>query len=109
MIAILQHLDKSVANALLLIVGAGLGQCLFWVSRWANGEQWVMCNFRRTVAAMIGNITALAALLAAGTTDGMSVAAAFFSGLTLGVAADSLLNKGARKEWTDEQREEKKP
>ena len=100
--------DKSVLNACLYVVGAVIGQLFYWVYRWSEGEEWVLVNFRRTVAAVIVNVGSMAAVVAAGTVDNMTVAAAFATGVTLGIAADSVINKGTRKQWTKKEREEKK-
>ena len=101
-------LDKSVLNACLYIVGAVVGQLFYWVYRWSEGEEWVLVNFRRTVAAVVVNMGSMATVVAAGTVDNMTVAAAFATGVTLGIAADSVVNKGVRKPWSDKEREENK-
>lgn len=96
--------DKSVLNGACYIAGCGIGQGIYWVNRWAVGENWVLVNFKRTVAAVTGNLGIMAGFLSLGSVDTLSVGAALFMGVFQGIAADSILNKGSRKIYTDEER-----
>ena len=96
--------DQSLINALIFAVAALSGQLLHAVKKWSDGEAWLLANPRRTIGACIGNLTAIAGFITSGTIDGMKLAQLIFLGVFMGLSADSVLNKGARAEWTPEQR-----
>lgn len=100
--------DRTLLNAGCYMVGCFLGQVIFWITRWANDEQWVTANFKRTVAAIGSNIGIMAGFVAMGSLESAALGTALFVGLTQGIAADSIINKGTRKVFTEEEREEER-
>ena len=98
--------DKSILNASLYVGGCCIGQCCYWINRWAQGEEWVLVNLRRTVAAITGNLGIMAGFLSLGGVDGLTIGAALFMGVFQGIAADSILNKGQRKVWSAEEKKD---
>ena len=96
--------DQQVVNALIFTLAAGAGQLLHAIKKWSDGEAWVLANLRRTVGAVIGNLTGIIGFITTGALDGMKVGALIALGIFMGLSADSILNKGSRAEWTDEQR-----
>src|SRR4030088_2836978 len=95
-------------NILLFFLAAVFGQILHGVMKWTRGEAvspaaWFTSNIKATVTAVIVNfgltITAVQ-LLPIGS---MTPWASLLAGVTTGLASDTV-NKGARAEWTDEQR-----
>ena len=94
--------DPGVRNSVLFAGSAIAGQILHVVKKWAEGEKWVFSNPRRTVAAIIGNISGIVAALTVAGVDNLTIAQCLAAGVTLGLSADSLLNKGTRKVWEKE-------
>lgn len=94
------------------VAGAVIGIPLSWVSKWANNEvDCVLDMFttepRRTVFAMLTNLALIVTAVATGTVPD-KIAMAFAAGLLLCGFADSVLNKGKRRKWTDADRKAKK-
>lgn len=108
MIDAVQHVlqDKSVLNAGVYAVGCLAGQFIYWIRRWAVGEKWVLCNFKMTIAAITGNIGIMAGFLALGSVETLAVGTALFVGLAQGISADSIINRGERKPWSEGQRQD---
>ncbi len=100
--------DKSILNAVVYCAGSVIGQVIFWITRWANNEKWVMVNFKRTVAAVTSNFGVMAGLVVLVPLDTISLGLALFTGITQGIALDSMVNKGTRKVLTEEERKELK-
>lgn len=97
--------DPSVRNAAWFATAAVAGQTLHAVKKWAEGEAWVMANFRRTVGAVCGNIAGIVGFVSTGALDDMTkIGTVIALGVFMGFSADSALNKGARAEWTPEER-----
>lgn len=97
--------DPSVHNAAVFCAGAMLGQFLHALKKWSDGYVWIMSNPRATVGAIIGNITGMVGFISSGSLDSInSLATVACLGLFMGMSADSVLNKGAQKVWTDEER-----
>ena len=98
--------DPSVRNAAWFATAAIAGQTLHAVKKWAEGESWVMGNFRRTIGAISGNIAGIVGFVATGALDDMSkIGTVIALGAFMGFSADSALNKGGgRQEWTPEER-----
>lgn len=101
-------MDKTHLAQLVFLAGAILGQVMFWLKRWAQDEKPIMGYVKRTVAAVIGNFTGVVTILVSGALGTMSPEAAFSYGIFLGISADSVLNRGERKEWPDVKREDEK-
>lgn len=100
--------DPSVLNAVVFACAAVVGQVLHAVKKLLEGEVWVLGNVKRTIAAVIGNFMAIAAFLAApNALSGMQVGTILAFGLFMGFSADSVINKGVRKPWTEEERAKK--
>ena len=101
--------DPSVLNATVFCVAAFSGQILHAVKKWAEGEAWVMANVRRTVGAFAGNIAGMLGFISTGVLDDMSKMGTIIAlGVFMGFTADSALNKGGRKPWSDEERAARK-
>lgn len=98
--------DPGVRNGVLFASAAIVGQILHGVKKWAEGEDIMFSNPKRTVAAIIGNLSAILGAMAMGL-DNLSISQAILAGATLGLAADSVLNKGERKVWPAEKRAKK--
>ncbi len=101
--------DPALTNALLYILTAAMGQMFYAVNQWARKEiDCVMDRFRHdprsSVAAILGNITAIIGVVAALPLSEMPVSAVIITAFFQGISADSVLNKNARKVWTDEER-----
>lgn len=97
--------DQVVVNALIFTAAALLGQFLHAVKKWTEGEAWLLVNIRRTVGALIANVTAIIGFILTGALNGIpDVYTVIFLGLTMGFSTDSAINKGQRKEWTEEER-----
>lgn len=99
--------DRAVMNEVLFASSAIVGQILHAIKKWAEGDDVMFSNIRRTVAAIIGNLTAIIGAMAMGLGN-LDISQAILAGLTLGLAANSVLNRGARREWSKERREAKK-
>jgi len=100
--------DPSVLNAVAFASAAIIGKALHAVKKSLEGEAWVTANIKRTAAAVIGNMIAIVGFISTGALDSMpKIATVLALGLFMGFSADSALNKGARKEWTDEERNAK--
>ena len=97
--------DLSLLKATVFCIAAISGQLLHAIKKWSEGYAWVLSNPRATVGAVIANLTGMAGFISMGTLDGISALGTVGAlGLFMGLSADSVLNKGAQKEWTDEQR-----
>lgn len=97
--------DQTIVNALIFTGAALLGQLLHAVKKWAEGDAWLLVNIRRTVAALIANVTAIVGFIMTGALNGIpDVYTVILLGLTMGFSTDSTINKGQRKEWTEEER-----
>ena len=97
--------DQSVLNAVAFGSAAIIGQVLHAMKKWAEGEEWVLANVRRTVGAVVANFVAIAGFISTGALDSMpKIATVLALGLFMGFSADSAINKGGRKEWTEEER-----
>jgi len=98
--------DPSILNAVVFCACAGIGQILHAVKKWTEGYQWVTANPRQTVAAIIGNMTGMFGFISTGSLDEISKIGTVVSlGIFMGLSADSVLNKGSKEVWTQEQRE----
>ena len=92
--------NPTVLNASLFCVAAMVGQIFHAIKKWAEGYDWIMGNFRRTVGAIIGNITGMVGFISSGTLDNIgSMGALIAFGLFMGLSADSVLNSGSRVKW----------
>lgn len=100
--------DPGVRHAALFAVAALAGQTLHGVKKWTAGEEWMFANLKRTVAAVITNLTAVVAAIQLGL-DNLTLSQLLATGMMLGLSADALTNKGVRKPWSEEKREEKAP
>ncbi len=97
--------DQSVLNAVAFASAAILGQVLHALKKWAEGEAWILANAKRSVAAVIGNLIAIMGFISTGALDSMpKIATVLALGLFMGFSADSAINKGARREWTEAER-----
>ena len=100
--------DPSVLNAIAFASAAIGGQVLHALKKWGEGEEWVLVNVRRTVGAVVANVVAIAGFISTGALDEITkIATVLALGLFMGFSADSAINKGARKPWTDAEREAK--
>jgi len=100
--------DPSVMNAVAFASAAIGGQVLHALKKWAEGEAWLLVNAKRTVGAVIANFIAIAGFISTGALDEITkIATVLALGLFMGFSADSAINKGGRKVWTDEEREAK--
>ena len=101
--------DPSVLHAAVFCAAAIAGQVLHALKKWSEGEQWLLGNLRRTVGAVIGNLTAMAGFISTGTlTDIPALGTVIALGVFMGLSADSLLNKGAgRAGWSEAEREQR--
>ena len=96
------------ANAMLFFAAAAIGQMLHGVQKWTQGEAaspltWFTTNVKATVAAVIVNITAAVTAIQLLPIDTMAASACLYAGVLCGLGSDTF-NKGARAEWTPEQR-----
>lgn len=100
--------DKSVLNAAVYCAAGLTGQLLHGVKKWAEKESsmkgWFIANPRRTIAAVIGNLTIMAGFISLGDLSTMALGTALATGLFQGLAADSVLNRGSRTKWSAEDR-----
>ena len=99
-------MDKSTLIPLIYLGASLAGQVLSWWKKWGDGEAIVLTNFRRTVAAVIGNFMTSAAVIGAGAVPDLPQAA-LLVGLLAGYGMDAAINKGIRRPWTQEERERK--
>jgi hypothetical protein len=98
--------DPGVRNAVLFTAAALAGQAIHGIKKWTAGEEWMFANLKRTVAAVIANLTAVVAAIQLGL-DNLTLSQLLAAGVTLGLSADTLVNKGVRKPWSEDQREAK--
>ena len=97
--------DPSVLSATVFCVSAVAGQMLHAVKKWTEGYQWVWANPRATVGAMIGNLVGMVGFISTGALDDIpKISTIIALGLFMGLSADSVLNKGSKSVWTDEER-----
>ena len=103
--------DPSVLNATVFCVAAIGGQVLHAVKKWVDGYAWVMSNPRATVGAVIGNVTGMVGFISTGALDEVTkVGTVIALGLFMGLSADSVINRGSQRVWSDAEREAaKKP
>lgn len=93
--------NPTVLNASLFCVAALVGQIFHAIKKWAEGYNWIMDNFRRTIGAVIGNITGMIGFVSSGALDNIgSMGTLLALGLFMGLSADSVLNAGSRVKWT---------
>lgn len=95
-------------NVVLFFIAAAGGQVLHGVWKWTQGDSasvldWFTSNKKATVAAIIVNITATIAAISLLPIETMSAYACLYAGALCGLGGDTF-NKGARAEWTPEQR-----
>lgn len=97
--------DPSVLNSVVFCVAAVAGQILHGIKKWTEGYIWVTANPRATVGAVIGNLAGMAGFISTGALDDITkIATVMWLGLFMGLSADSVLNKGSQKVWTEEER-----
>lgn len=97
--------DQSVLNAVAFASAAIAGQVLHALKKWAEGEEWVFVNAKRTIGAVVANFVAIVGFISTGALDSMpKIATVLALGVFMGFSADSAINKGVRKPWTDEER-----
>lgn len=101
--------DPALANSVIYFVFALAGQMFYAVHQWARKEiDCVMDRFRNdprsSVAAIIGNVTAMVGVIAMLPMDQMPLQAVVITAFLQGISADSTLNKNVRAVWTEEQR-----
>lgn len=102
--------DPSTANAVIFCAAAAAGQLLHAVKKWCEGYQWVTANPRATVGAIIGNVTGMVGFVATGALDDITkIGTVIALGAFMGLSADSVLNKGAKEVWTQEERDANTP
>lgn len=105
--------DNDMVAAMIFIASAAAGQILHSVKKWLEGEHWACSNVKRTIAAMIGNLSGMIIFIQTGVLAPlMSLPNGTFSiilfGFMNGFAADSGLNKGTRKVLSDDERAAKR-
>lgn len=93
---------SGLGNALLYLLGVVVGIGLHWTVKWLNREVkclWDMARTapRRTAAAMLAQILASTGVIATGSLDTVSAAAAVAAGVMQGGAVDALVNRGIRR------------
>ena len=103
--------DPKLVNDAIFCACATVGQLLHAVKKWLAGEAdnpitWIISHPKRTVAAVITNLTGMVYLVSTGALTGMALEAVIIFGMWQGLGTDSLLNKGDRPEWTEEKRKE---
>jgi len=97
--------DASVVNATVFCTAAMCGQLLHMVKKWADGYERVLSNPRATVGALIGNISGMVGFVSTGALDEITkVGTVIALGIFMGLSADSVLNKGQQRVWTDDER-----
>ena len=96
--------DPSVLNAIVFCVAAVGGQVLHAVKKWSDGFDWIFANPRRTVGAIIANLTGMVGFVSTGALDNVSLGTVIALGIFMGLSADSVLNAGKQKVWTPEER-----
>lgn len=100
--------DPSILNAVVFCIAALAGQILHAVQKWTQGYKWVLSNPRATVGAVIANLTGMVGFIGTGALDEITgIATVIALGLFMGLSADSVLNRGTKTVWTDEQRNQK--
>lgn len=98
----------AMVNVVLFFAAAALGQVLHGVLKWTQSEvssplAWFTTNGKATVAAVIVNIGAAVTAIQLLPIDTMTAWACVYAGILCGLGSDTV-NKGARAEWTPEQR-----
>jgi hypothetical protein len=98
----------AMVNAVLFFAAAAAGQVLHGVVKWTQSEvasplAWFTTNGKATVAAVIVNIGAAVTAIQLLPIDTMTAWASIYAGVLCGLGSDTV-NKGARAEWTPEQR-----
>lgn len=102
--------DPSVLNATAFCLAAFGGQGLHYIKKWAEGEDWVFANVRRTVGALASNVAGMLGFVSTGALDDMTkIGTVIALGAFMGFSADSAFNKGERKQWSEAERAVKKP
>ena len=100
--------DPSVLNAVVFCIAALSGQILHAVKKWADGYQWVLSNPRATVGAVIGNLAGMVGFVSTGALDEITkIGTVIALGIFMGLTADSVLNRGQQRVWTEAERAEK--
>ena len=100
--------DPAVLNSVVFCAGALAGQILHAAKKWAEGYVWVASNPKATVGALVANLAGMAGFIATGALDAIpSPVTALWMGIFMGLSADSVINRGAKKPWTDEERAKK--
>ena len=100
--------SPDVVAALIFCAAALAGQFIHTVKKWAEGQNWILPNFRRTVGAFIGNIVGMAAFIQTGVLAPMmslpnGTFAIVLFGFMNGFTSDSALNKGTNKVSMEDQ------
>lgn len=98
--------DPTVLSSTLFCIAAVFGQVLHAVKKWAEGYQYTRASIKRTIAALIGNITGVIGFVSTGALEGTQVGTVIALGMFMGLSANSVINKSVRPEWTAEQRKE---
>lgn len=100
--------DPSMLNSVVFCVAAVAGQILHAIKKWTEGYVWVTSNPRATVGAVIGNLAGMAGFISTGALDDITkIATVMWLGVFMGLSADSVLNKGSKSIWTEEERKAK--
>ena len=104
--------EPETMNAAAFVAGAVVGIPISWVAKWANKEVDCIVDMfttepRRTVFSMLANFALITTAVATGTVPDKP-AMALAAGLLLCGFADSVLNKGRRRKWTEKDRKAKK-
>lgn len=112
--SILASIGKSLAgpatpNVILFFGAALVAQLLNGIQKWTRREtesplSWFTTNAKATVAAVVANVGAVVAGVQLLPIETLSGWASVFAGAMCGYAIDNAVNKGARAQWTDEQR-----
>lgn len=111
--ALLAAISKALSgpatvNVALFFAAAALGQVLHGVLKWTQSEvaspvDWFTTNKKATVAAIVVNIGAAVTAMQLLPIETMTAWASLYAGILCGLGSDTV-NRGARAEWTPEQR-----
>ena len=98
--------DPSVLKASVFCVAAAAGQLIHVAKKIREGYKWLWANPGATVAAIAANLVGMLGFVSLGGVTALDLGTVIALGLFMGHSADSVLNRGAQRVFTDEEREE---
>ena len=102
--------DPSVLKASVFCVAAAAGQLIHVAKKVREGYKWFFANPGATVAAIAANLVGMLGFVSPGGVTSLDLGTLIALGLFMGKSADSVLNRGSQRVWSDAEREAaKKP